>query len=180
MIPMPDSTRAFDTLIAPWLDAGYNLARWLLRDETAADDALQDAALRAYRYLDNLREGDPKPWFLGIVRNVCMTHFRRKQELQEIHGLEDAEIEHHQWHQGLSGDDPAADLSRRDDMKRVDVALQSLSAELREVVVLRELEGLSYAEIAQVTEVPLGTVMSRLARARTRLRAALLQSEQGP
>lgn len=176
---MTDSKRSFDTLIAPWLDAGYNLARWILKDETAADDALQDAALRAYRYLDSLRGGDPKPWFLGIVRNVCFTHFRRRQELQEIQGLEEAEIEQHQWSQGLSGNDPAVDLSRRDEMNLVDVALQSLSADLREVIVLRELEGLSYTEIAQVTAVPIGTVMSRLARARTRLRSALLPSEQG-
>lgn len=177
---MSDSTaRSFDDLIAPWLDAGYGLARWILKDENAADDALQDAALRAYRHLESLRGTDPKPWFLSIVRRVCFTHLQRRQELQEVNGLEDVEIEQAQLSQGMMVEDPVVDLSRRDEMNRVDAALQSLGADLREVVVLRELEGLSYAEIAQVTEVPLGTVMSRLARARTKLRSILLSSEQG-
>lgn len=176
---MTDGSRTFETLVAPWLDAGYNLARWILKDEVAADDALQEAALRAYRHLANLRGDDPKPWFLGIVRNVCFTLLRRRQEMREIQGLDDAELEQHQWNQGLSAEDPTISLSRRDEMNKVDLAIQSLSEDLREVLVLRELEGLSYAEIAQVTEVPIGTVMSRLARARARLRSVLLPSEQG-
>src|SRR5450830_400530 len=158
---MNRSTRNFEHLILPWLDAGYNLARWLVQDETAASDVLQEASLKAFRYLDKLRGDDARPWFLGIVRNACYTHLQQQQ--------------------GHHAPDPAHLLHRKQDAGRVNLAIQALPAKLREVIVLREIESLEYADIAQVAGIPVGTVMSRLSRARARLKDMLLspQEEKG-
>ncbi len=169
----------FETLVLPHLDAAYNLARWLLRDERAAEDAVQEAALRAFRYFGSLRGDDAKPWLLGIVRNTCFTMFERRREAHEQLGLDDAGIEVEQIAEPGVGSDPAAALQRRDERARVDAAIRALPPALREVIVLREIEGLEYAEIARVASVPIGTVMSRLSRARDRLRASLLQAGVG-
>ncbi len=169
----------FETRVLPHLDAAYNLARWLLRDERAAEDAVQEAALRAFRYLDSLRGDDAKPWLLGIVRNTCFTMFERLRDAPEQLALEDAGIEVEQIAEPSAGADPAAALQRQDDRRRIDAAIRALPPPLREVIVLRELEGLEYAEIARIASVPIGTVMSRLSRARERLRATLLQAGVG-
>ncbi|MGE5337473.1 MAG: sigma-70 family RNA polymerase sigma factor, partial [Gemmatimonadota bacterium] len=139
----------FETRVLPHLDAAYNLARWLLRDERAAEDAVQEAALRAFRYLGSLRGDDAKPWLLGIVRNTCFTMFERRRDAPEQIGLEDAGIEVEQIAEPSASADPAATLERRDERARVDAAIRALPPALREVIVLRELEGLEYSEIAR-------------------------------
>lgn len=166
-------TRSFETLVLPWLDAGYNLARWLLHDEAAADDVLQDASLRAFRYLDSLRGEDARAWFLRIVRNACYTYLEGRHALNELSGLDEDEMTHLQVREGRTAPDPAEILSRRHEQARINVAIAALPPPLREVIVLRELEEMSYEDIAAVASIPIGTVMSRLSRARGRLRAAL-------
>lgn len=160
----------------PHLDAAYNLARWLLKDERAAEDAVQESALRAFRYLGSLRGQDAKPWLLGIVRNTCFTMFKRRRDAPDHVDLEDAAAEVEQIADQRPDADPAAALQRQGERARVDAAIRALTPPLREVIVLREIEGLEYAEIAVVAAIPIGTVMSRLARARARLREALLQA----
>lgn len=159
----------FEHLMLPHLDAAYNLARWLLRDEHAAEDAVQDACLRAYRALDRFRGGDGRAWLLTIVRNVCYSQLRQNQRkpvaepfVDDAHGS----TEDHGEANALLWRETKSDLLRR--------ALDQLPAEFREVIVLHELEGLAYREIAHVTEVPIGTVMSRLARARRKLQTGVL------
>jgi RNA polymerase sigma factor (sigma-70 family) len=166
---------AFEERVLVHLDAAYNLARWLLRDERAAEDAVQEACLRAYRHFGSLRGDDARPWLLGIVRNTCFTLLERRRGGREEGGYDDAGFD------ALPGaavhaDDPAAAAERRSRKQQVDAALGALTPLLREVIVLRELEDLAYADIARIIGVPIGTVMSRLARARERLRALLLQA----
>jgi len=167
------STHLFETLVSPWLDAGYNLARWLLHDEAAAEDVLQDASLRAFRYLGALKGEEARPWFLRIVRNACYTYLEGRHGLNELSGLDDADFEQLQVREGRTAPDPAELLMRQRDQDRVNAAIASLTPPLREVIVLREMEGMSYEEIAEVASVPIGTVMSRLSRARERLRVTL-------
>ena len=167
--------RSFEALVLPHLHAGYNLARWLLRDDSSADDVVQEASLRALRYFNALRGDDARAWFLGIVRNACFDHLGRSSQANEQNGLDDEQIEDLQMAAGQVAADPAQLLDRERQRTRVDAALRALPPPLREVIVLRELEGLDYAEIAQVTGIPMGTVMSRLSRARARLRATLAQ-----
>jgi RNA polymerase sigma-70 factor (ECF subfamily) len=168
-------TREFERLVLPWLDAGYNLARWLLRDEACAQDALQDAAVKAFRHIGGLRGDDARPWFLKIVRNACFTQLG-KAGADALTGLEEEALEQLQLAQGRTAPDPADILIRRHDKARVNAAIQALSPLHKEVIVLRELEELDYGEIAQIAGVPVGTVMSRLSRARARLRALLQAS----
>jgi len=158
----------FDASVLRYLDAAYNLARYLLRDPHEAEDAVQDAFLRAVRHFGSLRGSDGRAWLLSIVRNVCFSRLRRQRSMagavefdEEEHGVEDRE----------SG--PEADLARTMAAETVREGLDQLAVEFREVLMLRELEGLSYKEIAQVTGTPIGTVMSRLARARRQLSLAL-------
>jgi RNA polymerase sigma factor (sigma-70 family) len=168
--------RSFESAVLPWLDAGYSLARWLLRDEAAAEDVVQEASLRAFRYFASLRGEQARPWFLSIVRNACYTHMQARSNRPEQPGFEDDALEALQYSAGLTAPDPAqlADDARRRSL--VDAAICALPAPLREVIVLRELEDLEYAEIALVAAVPLGTVMSRLSRARSHLKTALAQA----
>ncbi len=172
-------TRAFEAAVLPWLDAAYNLARWLLRDEAAAEDVVQEATLRALRYFHSLRGSDARPWFLGIVRNACFTHQEQRKGRAETWGLDDDEIGALQFAAGQSAPDPAVAFERSAERSRIDAALRALPPPLREIIVLRELEGLQYAEIAQVASIPIGTVMSRLSRARGRLRVLLTQAGVG-
>jgi len=155
----------FDALVRPHMAAGYNFARWMVRNEHDAEDLAQEAALRAYRALDAERVREGRTWLLAIVRNVCLTWLARDRGRaaattpfdEEIHAIE------------RRGDDPESLLLEGIDLERVRQALDELPAEFREVMVLREIEGLSYKEIADVAGIPIGTVMSRLARARQRL-----------
>ncbi|MFL5607785.1 MAG: sigma-70 family RNA polymerase sigma factor [Gemmatimonadaceae bacterium] len=158
----------FEALILPHLDDAYTLARYLLRNEHDAQDVVQDAALRAFRYFDRYRDGDPRAWFLAIVRNCCFTSRRRQRGDRLTISFDDdlAPVV-----EGSSATDAVA--IARSDRAALERAVGSLPLEFREVVVLREVQGMSYAQIATVIGVPIGTVMSRLSRARTRLAAAL-------
>ena len=158
----------FEAAVLPHLDAAYNLARWLLRSEHEAEDVVQEAYIRALRFFGGFRGGDSRGWLLTIVRNVSYTWLRKRRpdELnlsldEEFHGREGGAL------------DPEGEVLRKAEVRSVKQALETLPLELREVIVLRELEGFSYAEIASVAEIPLGTVMSRLSRARSRLRDLL-------
>jgi RNA polymerase sigma factor (sigma-70 family) len=168
--------RSFEVAVLPWLDAGYNLARWLLHDEAAAEDVVQEASLRALRYFESLRGNEARPWFLGIVRNACFTYLKERSGRNEQSGFEDESLEGLQYAAGLVSPDPAEVLDRGRERALVNAAIRSLSPPLREVIVLRELQDLDYAEIALVASIPLGTVMSRLSRARSRLKAMLSEA----
>jgi RNA polymerase sigma-70 factor (ECF subfamily) len=154
----------FDERVLPYLDAAYNLARYLLRDPHEAEEAVQDAFLRAVTHFDGFRGADGRAWLLSIVRNTCFTQLRRRRSRGEriefdevLHSVED------------EGSGPEAEFERSIATQSVRDGVDRLPVEFREALVLRELEGLSYKEIAQVTGVPMGTVMSRLARARKQL-----------
>ena len=163
----------------PHLDAAYNLARWLLRDDRAAEDAVQEASLRAFRYLDSLRGDAARPWLLGIVRNTCFSALERARNAPESIDFDDAGFEAELGATPRDDTDPAARLQQRRLRTLIDAAIRALSPPLREVIVLRELEELDYAEIAKIAGVPLGTVMSRLSRARAKLREALAPTRLG-
>lgn len=157
----------FEQLILPHLDDAYTLARYLLRDAHDAQDVVQDAALRAFRYFDSYRGGDPRAWFLAIVRNCCHTAQRQHGALRTI-SLADAHAEVPQ--ESYATDESAVGASERENLERI---MAELPIEFREVLVLRELQELSYAQIGEVLGVPIGTVMSRLSRARKRVAARL-------
>jgi RNA polymerase sigma-70 factor (ECF subfamily) len=157
----------FEQAILPHLGAAYNLACWLTRHGHDADDVVQEAFLRAYQFFDSFKGGDGRAWLLRIVRNTCYTWLEKNRPGQpapvfdeRIHGVGRPEA-------------PDAALVAGEDRELLRQALTELPAEFREAIVLRELEGLSYKEIAGVTGVPVGTVMSRLARARQRLQEVL-------
>jgi RNA polymerase sigma-70 factor (ECF subfamily) len=148
--------------------AAYNLARWLMRDVHDAEDVVQQAMLRACRSFGSFRGEDAQGWLLAIVRNCCYTTLR--QHRRHIEATETLDP------QTVVVDDqpgPAASLLRSVDREQLESALENLPAPFREVFVLREVEELSYAQIAQIVDIPVGTVMSRLARARLRLREML-------
>jgi RNA polymerase sigma factor (sigma-70 family) len=166
--------RRFEALVLPHLDAAFNLARWLARDDHDAADIVQEAFLRAFDGFDGFRGDQARPWLLAIVRNTCFTWLARNRnradqvELdEEDHAAPDFEA------------DPEQLAQRARDRDRVDRALRSLPFEFREVVVLREFEDLSYRQIADVVGIPIGTVMSRLARARSRLARELAEGADG-
>ena len=171
---MSDRTDRFEAATLPHLDAAYNLARWLLRDDHHAQDAVQEAYLRGLRFFDGFRGGDARPWLLGIVRNTCFTWLsdsRRAGEQVEFDEERDSGADDSSLNR--TEDNPEALLIRKLEKARIDKAIEELPPQFREVIVLRELEQFSYAEIAEVAVIPLGTVMSRLARARAMLRTAL-------
>ena len=158
---MSDHT-TFETLVLPHLDAGYNLARWLARDTHDAEDVVQDACIRALRYAGSLHGNDARAWFLRIVRNAFYDWLGRNRPAEIVHEDDDmiaARID-------PSSPDPEHEALRRADLAVLTQAITALPLQYREVLVLRELEDLSYKEIARVADIPIGTVMSRLARAR--------------
>ena len=168
-IPLNDRTRQFEAAALPHLGAAYNLARWLLRDEQHAHDVVQEAYLRAFRFFGGLREANARPWLLGIVRNACYDWMRQNQAFA-------AELSFDEERDSVAAPlsaDPAALWEQRAQRGRINAAIEALAPPFREVIVLRELEELSYEEIAQVAGIPIGTVMSRLSRARAALRVAL-------
>ena len=158
----------FEQIVLSHLDAAYNLARWLTRDEHDAEDVVQEACLRAFRFFDGFRGGDGRAWLLTIVRHTCYTWLQKNRAHELVsfdEGLEDVE----------SGASPEELLLQSADQQTFRNALEELPVEFREVIILRELEGLSYKEIAGIAGIPLGTVMSRLARARKQLQRRLTQ-----
>jgi RNA polymerase sigma-70 factor, ECF subfamily len=158
---MDDRRRRFEAQALPHLDAAYSLARWLSRSPADADDIVQDAMLRAFRAFDGFRGTDARAWLLTIVRNCWRSRGRAEQRRGHTELDDELAVD------GGGPEDAAMDASRR---RRLDAMLALLPEEFREVLVLRELEDLSYREIAAITGAPIGTVMSRLARARVMLR----------
>ncbi len=160
----------FEQVVLPHMDAAYNLARWLTHNDHDAQDVVQEAYLRAYRFFDSFRGGDSRTWLLAIVRNTSFTWMQRNRPSEK------AEVFDEQIHsEERESATPESLLLAEADQALVRKALDELPAAFREVLVLRELEGLSYKEIADVVGIPLGTVMSGLARARKRLREALIK-----
>jgi RNA polymerase sigma factor (sigma-70 family) len=166
----PSQRARFEQVVLPHLDSAYNLARWLTGNDHDAEDVVQDAYLRAVKFFDGFRGGDARPWLLTVVRHACFDWLQRNRSHQPL-AVFDEELHSNQ------GDslDPAQLLLRKQDYEMLRQALEELPVEFREVLVLRELEGLSYKEIGAVTNLPPGTIMSRLARARERLRHGLVQ-----
>jgi RNA polymerase sigma-70 factor (ECF subfamily) len=159
----------FEQVVLPHLDAAYNLARWLTRNGQDAQDVVQEACLRAFRFFDGFHGGDGRSWLLTIVRNTFYSWLQQNRRHEITTGLEEAdEIENHD-------PSPEAVLLQSVDHERLRQALEELPVEYREVVILREMEGFSYKEIADLASLPLGTVMSRLARARKRLHQYLTE-----
>jgi RNA polymerase sigma factor (sigma-70 family) len=166
--PEQNTLARFEEVILPHMDAAYNLARWLARNDHDAEDLVQESYLRAFKFFGSFHGANARGWLLTIVRNTCYTWFRenRAEELttsfnEEIHSTEADPF------------DPQKLLLQRESSQLLKQALEELPLEFREVLVLRELEGLSYKEIAVIADIPPGTVMSRLARARTRLKQCL-------
>jgi RNA polymerase sigma-70 factor (ECF subfamily) len=158
----------FEQDVLPHLDAAYNLARWLIRNDQNAQDAVQEAYLRAFRFFSGFHGGDARAWLMKIVRNTCYTWLRANRPLRDV-----AEFDENSSLPDLHAPNPEELSLQNDSGNLLHQALENLPASLREVLVLREIEGMSYREIADITGVPLGTVMSSLSRARGRLRQAL-------
>ena len=156
----------FDRLVLPHLDAAYNLARWLAGNDHDAEDIAQEACVRAFRFVGGCRGGDGRSWLLAIVRNTAYSWLNKNRSHRLVF-MDDDECPEIEDQKG------AASSFHSSDTGALRAALEALPLEFREALVLRELEGLSYKEIAEVAEVPLGTVMSRLARARRQLQGAL-------
>jgi RNA polymerase sigma-70 factor (ECF subfamily) len=158
----------FEQVVLPHLDAAYNLARWLIRSPADAEDVVQEACLRALRFIDGFRGGDSRAWLLKIVRNTCYSWVKKNRPTE----LSD-EFDETVHSREVLGEDAEAKLVSHANSEQVREALETLPAGFREVLVLREIEELSYKEISDVTGVPMGTVMSSLSRARQRLREEL-------
>jgi RNA polymerase sigma-70 factor, ECF subfamily len=158
----------FERTVLAHLDAAYNLARWLTRNEQDAEDVVQEAYLRAFRFFPGFRGGDARAWLLKIVRNTCYTWLHANRPLQEA-----TEFDENLFHPDSCAPNPEEVVFQKDSGARLRKALEKLPPNFREVLILRELEGMSYREIADVTSMPAGTVMSSLSRARGRLRQVL-------
>lgn len=160
--------RVFEATVLPHLDAAYNYARWLTKNDAEAEDVVQDACVRAMRFLSSLRDDDARGWLFSIVRNTWYSRVSRRVHVAAGSPLKDGQD---QWPDNAL--DPEERLLQQHTVAVVRAALEQLPVDFREVIVLREIEGLSYKEIAAVVGVPIGTVMSRLARARDRLQTTL-------
>jgi RNA polymerase sigma-70 factor (ECF subfamily) len=171
---MSEKRSRFEALAMPHLDAAYNLARWLTRGGAEADDIVQEAMLRAFRSFDGFRGEAVRPWLLAIVRNCHRSALEQKKRhaAAPLDGDDGAQI---------AADDPTPEASamERGAANELDRAIATLPEEFREVVILRELEEMSYRDIAAVTGTPIGTVMSRLARGRALLKAELTGGSHG-
>jgi RNA polymerase sigma-70 factor, ECF subfamily len=165
----PQDRLRFEQLVLPHLDAAFNLARWLLRGRADAEDAAQEAMLRAFRFFRGFHGGDARAWLLQIVRNSCYTWLEKNRPMELT-----TEFDEQLYAQ--PGVTPESLAIAGDNRERLTRALEDLPPRFREVLVLRELEGCSYKEIAEITSMPIGTVMSALARTRRRLQRALMQS----
>jgi RNA polymerase sigma factor (sigma-70 family) len=161
-----DDRARFEACVLPHLDAAFNLARWILHGRAEAEDVTQEAMLRAYRFFPTYRSGDARAWLLQIVRNCCFTWLRQNRATEDISELDEMSTP-------IEKETPETLAMATLDRERLARALEQLPAHFREILVLRELEGCSYKEIASITSRPIGTVMSGLARARQQLRNLL-------
>lgn len=161
-----EQQNAFERFVTPHLDAAYNLARWLAGNDHDAQDITQEACVRAFRFVGSCRSQDGRAWLLTIVRNTAYSWLKKNRPTAMVL-IDDDELAEIEDQNGSPG------VFHRADSGVLRAALEALPLEFREALVLRELEGLSYKEIAEVAEVPLGTVMSRIARARRQLQNAL-------
>jgi RNA polymerase sigma-70 factor (ECF subfamily) len=165
----PHDKIRFEQLVLPHLDSAVNLARWLLRNRADAEDVVQEAMLRAYRFFESFRGGDARAWLLQIVRNSCYSWLEKNRPAELAVEFDE------QLHQ-RPGLNPETLAAQADERQRLMLALESLPPRAREVLVLRELEDCSYKEIAEIAGIPMGTVMSTLSRARERLQQALTRA----
>jgi RNA polymerase sigma-70 factor (ECF subfamily) len=159
---------SFEEVVLPHLDAAYNLANWLMRNKRDAEDAVQEASLRAFRFFPGFRGGDARAWLMKIVRNTCYTQLRANQPMQNS-----MEFDENVATPDSRVRNPEEVMLQTDTGDLLRKALEELPVSFREVVILRELEGMSYKEIAEITGMPTGTVMSSLSRGRCRLREVL-------
>jgi RNA polymerase sigma-70 factor, ECF subfamily len=176
----PEKARRFRDAALPHLDDVYTLARYLLRDATDAEDAVQECYLRALKHFDSYRGPAMKPWLFAILRNVCRAEFARRTSAPTA-PIEDVPEDAAQtplWHD--APETPEAQMLHRWDASTIRRLVEALAEPFRETFVLRELHDLSYREIADVVGAPVGTVMSRLARARAMLRSAWMAAEEHP
>ena len=164
----------FEQAVLPHLDAAYNLARWLMRNEQDAKDVAQEAYMRAFRFFPGFRGGDARAWLLKIVRNTCYTWLHANRLLQDA-----AEFDENLFRPDSSAPNPEEAMLQNDSSTLVRKALEKLQPNYREVLILRELEGMSYKEISDITGMPAGTVMSSLSRARGQLRQILTGPMRG-
>ncbi|OLB26438.1 MAG: RNA polymerase subunit sigma [Acidobacteria bacterium] len=167
-MPEQNGLRDFEQEVLPHLDAAYNLARWLTRNDQDAQDVVQEAYLRAFRFFGGFRGGEARAWLLKIVRNTCYTWLQQNRPQQPT-----AEFDEKLFGPDPSAANPEEALLQNASDKLVRQALEDLPQSSREVLILREFEGMSYREISEVTGMAPGTVMSRLSRARSGLRQAL-------
>ncbi len=170
-------TQRFEATVMPHLNSAFNLARWLTRSDHDAQDVVQEAYLKAFKYFERFRGGDGRTWLLAIVRNTFYTQYRQRQEHaggeqfdEEFHSLEEVSAP------GFAN--PENTLQGRDDERMINTALERIPVEFREVLVMREMDDLSYRQIADVIGIPIGTVMSRLARGRKLLAQRLSCANQ--
>jgi RNA polymerase sigma-70 factor (ECF subfamily) len=171
-----ERSRRFQQLALPHLDAAYNLARWLAGNINDAEDIVQEAFMRAFRFFDSFHGESARPWLLAIVRRTWYNEWERRASSHEVAAFDDeAEAGDDATIDGwaTASSDPQALLIRDEDARLVHEALSELPVEFREMLILRELEDMSYRDIAAVTDLPIGTVMSRLSRARRKLAAIL-------
>ena len=174
-----ERTRRFREVALPCLDDVYTLARYLLRDADAAEDAVQECYLRALKHFDSYRGPAIKPWLFAILRNICHAEFaRRVNSPTAIAEIDNAESQEAAplWHEVQAS--PEAELLRHRDAKTIQRLVSALAEPFREILVLREMQNLSYREISDIVGAPIGTVMSRLARARAMLRTAWMAEEE--
>ena len=167
------ATERFRAIVPPLLDDAYTLAKWLCRNPADAEDIVQEAAIRALKALETTSVDRPKAWFLAIVRNAAITWMMRNRPKDVAYAGDAADLDALDPRLGEAAPDPEAALIALEDGERLRLAIVALPAPLRETLVLREVNGLSYRDIAEATGAPIGTVMSRLARARGALARTL-------
>jgi len=160
----PGKLELFEQTIVPHLNAAYNLARWLMRDSGDAEDAVHEAYLRAFRFFDGFKGGDGRAWLLAVVRNTCLTWLGRRSAAAVSVEFDERK---HRGEREPEGTEEA--LIRDAKLRALRNCIEALPVEYREVIVMREMEELPYREIAEAASLPVGTVMSRLARGRARL-----------
>jgi RNA polymerase sigma-70 factor, ECF subfamily len=176
----PEKARRFREAALPYLDDAYTLARYLLRNAADAEDAVQECYLRAFKHFDSYRGPAIRPWLFAILRNVCRAEYARRATTptSTIEDVPETAAQTPLWHEAQ--ETPEAQIIRRWDSDTIRRLISALAEPFRETFVLREIQNLSYREIADVAEVPVGTVMSRLARARAMLRSAWMAEQEQP